>query len=210
MGDPKQSLEDSDVGANLALVEESASTVRRMVADESYGADGVRTIWHRGRRIDLISFENNKEEVLRQELTFFGFVVEFRKTQGLRTGTVPIEGQGTEGGHMATHTFKFDAVLKHRTLDFASLLLKNIPGRDFYAQHLLKHVNMALTVQGFDNLRTEVSKLSSFGKAATPRQARPTEKLNPISRVPTWAIALGLIVAGVAVGALLVSLLLSR
>jgi hypothetical protein len=204
----------SEPTANLALVADAARTVRRMAADESPNAEGIKTIWHRGRRIELLSWEGKGDEIVRQELTFFGFYVEWKKTSGLKTGSVPYTDEQTDSGKQSSAMLRLDAQPKHRTLDFASHLLKNIPGRDFYAQHMLKHTNHALTVQGFDRMRTEVSKLTAFGKSSRLGNdrltQRLTERLPALNRTPTWLIGLLLICGGVSLGAVLVMLLFGR
>jgi hypothetical protein len=206
-------LDASQVGANLALVEDAARTVRRMAADESYNADGVRTIWHRGRRIELLSWESKDEVVVRQELTFFGFHLEYRKERGLRTGVIPVQNATTDPGlRQESKDLRLDSRLKPQTLDFASQLLKSIPGRDFYAQHLLKYVNHAITVQGFDSTRTEVTKLTPFSKAGPVRRAAQAtlELANPARRMPAWLLSLVLVAAGLGIGIGLMLLLLGR
>jgi len=131
---------------SVSLIKDLAGTVKRVRANEDFDAQGIRTIWHRGQRqTELLTWENQAGDVMKQELTFLGFVVEFRGGR-LRTGKVVQDG--TTSGAMGSHAMQLDRVPDHVTLSYASLLLKQIPDRDFYEQHLLKHVNDGLAELG--------------------------------------------------------------
>ena len=54
--------------------------------DSAAARNGLRTIWHRGRtRTEMLSWENRDKEIVRQELSIFGMLVEYRDGQTLRT-----------------------------------------------------------------------------------------------------------------------------
>lgn len=172
--DPKKSDDDFDVAArndtaikgNRAMLEDLAKSFRRVRGDESFDDKGIRTVWHQGRlRTELLSWEDRKGKVVRQEMCFFGMVTEYRQGKPLRTGHLPAEDSTTSsGGRPMSHLVKMDPTPSHQTLDYASHLLKHVPGRDFYAQHLLKHVNDTLNRLGFDEGRTVVSSLDAYSK----------------------------------------------
>jgi hypothetical protein len=131
---------------SVSLIKDLAGTVKRVRANEDFDDQGIRTIWHRGQRqTELLSWENQAGDVVKQELTFVGFVVELRNGR-LRTGKLVQDG--TTAGAMGSHAMQLDRVPDHVTLSYASLLLKQIPDRDFYEQHLLKHVNDGLAELG--------------------------------------------------------------
>ena len=192
-------------GTDLGVIEELARTVRRMRADESFDANGFRTVWHRGRQnVELLSWENEDKQITKQELSMLGMVIEFNQGKPLRTGTVPTHTEGAAGA-AASHLVTMDERPKPRSLILASHLLKHIQGRDFYAQHLLKEVNDAIVSFGFDDARTAVSSLSNFSRRETitktqtldPRVGATTRRLQVLRIV---LAVLGLAAVGLALG----------
>ena len=150
-------------GTDLGVIEQAAQTVRRMQANEEFDANGVRTIWHRGRtRVEMLSWENKDNTIVRQELSIFGSVVEFKLGKGVRTAVLPGEDELSAGGRPTGHTLNFSERPDPEILGYASHLLKHMKDRDFYAQHLLKEVNGAIAISGFDNNRTGVATLGAF------------------------------------------------
>jgi hypothetical protein len=188
-----QSTTPSGVERNHALLADLAASMRRLVGKEDYDAKSVRTVWHRGKRAELLSWEHKDGTVMKQELTLLGLIVEYKHPMIIRTGKIPHGENSTGPGGAASHLIKLDQLPAQQTLAYASHFLKNVPDRDYYAQHLLKHVNEALAAQGFD-AQTSVSQLSSFSrlsnevrKATEPTETAGAEELP--RRWPPWAIA---------------------
>jgi hypothetical protein len=174
----------SAVGTNLGVLEEAARGVRRMEGDDALNEQGLRTIWHRGRqRVEMLTWENDKKELVKQELTVFGQWVEFRLGSGIRTGSSRSSEagpQGIAGGQVTTP----DAAPSVRTLEYASHLLRHIKDRDFYAQHLLREVNAALAIaQDSDDGRTGVVRLDGFARTGgTQTHAKGKRRKGPSGR----------------------------
>ncbi len=190
---PKSPLEDFDANArdstaiegNHALLEDLAKSFRRIRGDESFDDEGIRTVWHQGRlRTELLSWEDRKGRVVKQELCFFGLVTEYRQGKPVRTGHLPAEesSMSSSGGRPMSHLIKMDPTPAHRTLDYASHMLKHVPGRDFYAQHLLKVVNDTLNRLGFDEGRTVVSSLDAYSKKnkQLSTETQKVDRLEPV------------------------------
>lgn len=155
----------SSLTGNLSLLREIAESFRRVKGDEDYDAKGIRTIWHQGRlRTEMLSWEDREGQIVRQELCMFGLVVEFRRGKPLQTGKLPMDDKLTGGGRPMANLVKPDTEPVGQTLDYASHLLKNVPERDFYAQHLLKEVNHWVTKLGYDESRTIIGSLEGFSK----------------------------------------------
>jgi hypothetical protein len=154
MGFDANARSQSGVGTNLGILEEAARSLRRLESDDAPDAAGMRLVWHRGRRVELLSWESAHEQVETQELTFFGYVVTHRRGQGVKTGRLPEAVVTGPGGLPATHMVAMDAAPNPRALDYASHLLRHVAARDYYAQHFLKQVNNMIVSQGFDNVRT--------------------------------------------------------
>ena len=189
--------EATAVEGNRALLEEIARSFRRVRGDETFDDTGVRTIWHQGHlRTEMLSWENRGGSIIRQELSFFGMLVECREGKPVRTGKIPLDESLTGGGaRPSSALIKMDAAPIHRTLDYASHLLKHAPARDYYAQHLLKHVNETLNRLGFDEGRTVVSSLDSYSKRADAdaKTTQKTEVLHPPTATSTRLIVLTLL-----------------
>ena len=204
----RDSISGSGAGTELGVIEEAANSVRRMQANEDFDKDGLRTIWHRGRkRTEMLSWENRDNEIVRQELSIFGMMVEYR-AGAVRTGDIPNQEELSSGGKPMSHLVQIHEMPNERILEYASHLLRHLEGRDFYAQHLLKHVNAAIASFGFDESRTAVNTLSAYSRSAA---SRPTQQLSPASTELTlktkvagkWKMVLitvGLALAGAAVG----------
>ncbi|HKI87049.1 MAG TPA: hypothetical protein VKA53_09915 [Thermoanaerobaculia bacterium] len=187
------------------MIEDAADSVRRMQANEEFDKDGLRTIWHRGRqRTEMLSWENQTNQIVRQELSIFGMVVEFRRGEALRTGRIPSSDTLSNGGKPMSHLIKMDDKPDKKILTYASHLLKHIKGRDFYAQHLLREVNDAIASLGYDAARTAVAHVDRFARkaghlptmdvdAATLKKARGGGN-------KTILFALGLTLLGVGIG----------
>ncbi len=166
----------------MGQVEQLAATIRRLQANEGYDAKGIRTVWHRGRmQCEMLTWEHRDGVILKQELSFLGMVVEYRDGQPLRTGRVAQKEETTNPGAQVSHMVQLDSVPFGATLDYASHFLRHIPDRDYYAQHLLKFVNLTLSTIDSDADRTTVSNLGGFSRGknrpVTAPQRRITERI---------------------------------
>ena len=193
----------SAIAANLALVREIGESIRRVRGDETFDDQGVRTIWHQGTmRTEMLSWEDRDGAIARQELAFTGLVVLFELGRSVTTGRLPIDDEQTGGGRPMADLVEPDPAPAHETLDLASHLLKAIPDRDYYAQHMLKHINDAVDKLGFDESRTLISDIESFAKERErSERSEPTQKIDvggrPSSR---WVAFVLLAAAGVLLG----------
>ena len=158
-GASPQSTEDPGFDDTMSKLVAAGPSFRRMThANEEFGADGVRTIWHRGReRTELLSWEDKAQQIIRQELTFLGMVVELKEPDTLKTGTVPLEHDTSQRGQGTGEGIQLDSSVSARTLDFASTFLRHVPDRDYYVQHLLKKLNACISSLGIDSARTAVT-----------------------------------------------------
>lgn len=202
MSPDKGRPEPSAIAANIALVREIGESFRRLRGDESY-SDGIRTIWHRGKmRTEMLSWEDQEGKIVRQELAFMGMVILFKQGKPLTTGTVPLDDKETAAGRPMTELVKQDPAPNSEALDLSSHLLKNIPERDYYAQHLLKHVNDAVDKLGYDESRTLISDIDSFSKERKEKKrSEPTQKIDLNKGSSSRLIAFVLLaVAGVLLG----------
>ena len=164
---------NSAVQGNLAVIADAARSFRRVRGDESYDAKGLRTLWHQGKlRTELLTWENRKGYIVRQELSFFGYVVDFREGKALSTGHVKLEDAYTDTGAPKGNLVQADSKLDRTTLEYASQLLKNVPDRDYYAQHLLKQVNDALNAESDDDGHTVIADIGGFSKGYPEAEAR--------------------------------------
>jgi hypothetical protein len=187
-------------------------TVRRVEADESFDGEGIRTVWHQGRmHTELLSWENRAGLIVKQELSFLGVVVEYRQGKPIRTGTVQDDDLQTGGGgRSASSLVTMDATPAHQSLDDASHLLKHVPGRDYYAQHLLKHVNDGLNNLDLDEARTVVSSLEQYSKNARPepKTAQSVREPSPADRTSTRVIVIAILGTAAVLASLGIGLLL--
>ena len=197
MGPPTGHFDDGVT--SVSLIKDLAVTVKRVRANEDFDAQGIRTIWHRGhRQTEILSWENQGGEVVKQELSFLGFVVELKNGR-MRTGKVVQDG--TTGGAMGSHAMQLDRVPDHVTLSYASLLLKQIPDRDFYEQHLLKHVNESLAELGESRV-TGVIDIESYQRHTALMKEEATRRRAPkrvaivVAAIVGALALLGLIFAG--------------
>lgn len=144
-----------DIGRALRRVEGTVKTDR----------SGLRVVWHQSKlRTELLSWENSDRTLDRQELTFFGKMVEYRQKGGLRTGTVPNSAMQDEAvmGVTKSELFLPSRELDVMVLDAASRILRECNKRDFYTQHLLQIVNDTLSKLDNKALRTQVNGLDFF------------------------------------------------
>ncbi len=189
--------------ANLSLTREIAESFRRVRGDESYDGQGMRTIWHQGKmRTELLSWEHQGGELTRQELCFLGMVVLFKQGKPLQTGKLPADDRSTGLGRPTADLVRPDPTPSAEILEYASHLLKNIPERDFYAQHLLKQVNDTVSAYGFDESKTLISDMVGYDRNERPAgRSEPTQKVDVHKKSGGRAVALTLLaLAGVLLG----------
>ena len=176
-------------GTNLELIGQLAETLQRVAGNEDFDANGVRTVLHRGRMCELLSWEDKDGNIVKQELTFAGSVIEHRTRARVRTGHVPMSEEQSGSGQ-AAKSIDLDPNPSQKTLAHAAHFLKRSPMRDFYTQHLLKQVNEALNI-GFGDERTCVENPQSFGRGKSrltlgiggPRKgARRKQKISPANK----------------------------
>ncbi len=201
-------LED-DSNATLRYVEELASSFRHVRGNENYDAQGIRVIWHQGRgRTEMLSWENKNSEIVRQELTLAGLTVEFRSGQRLRTGIIPHNPEATDSGQPKAHLIQMDPAPSNRTLRTASCLLREMPHRDYYAQHLLKHVNECINSLSSNDERTTVSELEQFKRSEAPQHRAFQDQ--DIKHKKKWAVPFFWLLAPVSVATALLFWYLRR
>ena len=200
---------NSAITGNLAMIADAAKSFRRVRGDESYDAKGLRTIWHQGSlRTELLTWESRKGRIVHQELSFFGYIVDFREGKRLLTGRAKRDEANTDTGAPKANLLQPDNEPVRSTLQYASHLLKNVPDRDYYAQHLLKQVNDALNADFDDDALTVISNLESFPKensdalAQTRVSGKATMRLDtPRTRTQTRVLAFAfLVLAGLVLG----------
>lgn len=159
---PEDALRDADSAPErrptLDMIADAAQSVRRLDGKEEPDADGLRTIWHRGRqRVEMLSWENEAKEIVRQELSIFGMTVEFKRGNPVRTGHIPLDEEVSAGdARPASAMVQMDEAPDPTTLELAGHLLKNIKDRDPYSQNLLRVVNLTITDLGYDDGQTAV------------------------------------------------------
>lgn len=168
------------IDRNLGALEKYAATVRRVPGNEEYDAKGVRTLWHRGRMIELLTWEDKAGGIVKQELSFVGHVVEF-KNNILRTGRLP-QTDDSAPGVQVSQLVKLDAALSLTTLEYASHVLLNIKDRDFYTQHLLRWVNIGLSSMGDERTVVAPEQFDRASAVATAikRRATKSQHVGPV------------------------------
>jgi hypothetical protein len=203
----KDGRTNSAVIGNLTMIADAARSLRRVRSDEEYDGKGLRTIWHQGKlRSEMLTWENKQGTIVRQELSFFDYVINFYEHKQLNTGRVKREDTTTDVGAPKGNLVLPDAKPVRATLEYASHLLKNVQNRDYYEQHLLKQVNDALNAEFDDDSHTVISSLETYSKedregvAKTLVSADATTHLDSKKlRTRTLAFVL-LILAGLVLG----------
>ena len=195
----------------LTTIASLAKTLRRLKGDESFNAEGVRTIWHRGKqRVELLSWENTSGQIIKQELTFLDNLVDFSAEHGLRTGRIALHEAQTYSGRNAGDMVQLDKTPNPKTLEGATRLIKNAPTRDYYLQHLLKQLHDTVSHLGIDRSRTVVSSLDTYSKSLSAESPAGDESrvVFPGGLSKKNARLVGLIVFGIATGVCVAALLL--
>lgn len=161
----------------LAMVVEAAAGLKRLESTGEVTPDGLRAVRHRGEQhLEMVSWENERDEIVRQELFVFGLAVEFQRGQGLRTGEIP-SGQGgwPDDAKPLGDVAEMSETPDLATLELVSHLLKNVKDRDSYGQHLLRLANLTLAELGSDEGATAVSNVARFPRMIA---AEPTIQLD--------------------------------
>lgn len=131
----------------------AGASLRRIDRAEKLNDEGERSVWHQGAELtELITWEDDKTIIQRQELTFLGMALEYRRGHGLRTGTV--EDERGDSGALAADLVNYDSFPSLRILELSARMLREAK-RDYYTQHLLQQLNDALTTR-FNRPQTQV------------------------------------------------------
>jgi hypothetical protein len=177
----------------------------RRVEGTSPEKNGVRTVWHQSKlRTELLSWERLEDKSIdRQELCFFGKMVEFRKGKGLRTGTIPNASLQEDAGPRVSKSELFipGRDLDALVLDAASRILRECSKRDFYTQHLLREVNEAIAKCDVKTMRTQVNGLDFFREIENAGRESSVQiggDRNNITRLALLIVGVCVVIAGVA------------
>jgi hypothetical protein len=148
-----------DADPLFARVCAAGGSLRRLDRSEKLNAEGQRSIWHQGKELtELISWEDANGAVQRQELSFLGLTLDYRRGKGLRTGTLTEER--SEKSLPTADLIHYDVQPSLRVLELAARLLRESK-KDFYTQHLLQQLNDALTTR-FNRPQTQVYGLARW------------------------------------------------
>lgn len=186
------------MGDAVMMLRDIGRQLRRVKSKDTRDKDGVRCVWHQSRlRTELSSWETPDQKILRQELCFFGQVVEFREGQPIRTGTIPNNATLSDGG-AARPAGTGEQYVPHRhpdnsLLEAASAILRECPKRDYFTQHLLKHVNVALNQQKGSAKRTQVLGLEMYKSLEQVMNAEglvDKAQAEPITGKQKWLVGL--------------------
>lgn len=189
-----------------AILRDIGRAMRRVEGTNKTEKDGVRTIWHQSKlRTELLSWENIADRSIdRQELSFFGKMIEFRRGKGIRTGTIPnASAQDDPQGPRVSKSELFVPAreLEPLVLDAASRILRECSKRDFYTQHLLREVNEALAKADVKTMRTQVNGLDFFREIENagktdPGTSRPERTGRTTTTVSIVIVGVCLAIAG--------------
>lgn len=177
---------------STAILRDIGRSLRRVKSKEGRDKAGFHVVWHQGKlRTDLSSWENEAKEIHRQEFSFFNQMVEFRRGQALRTGTVP--NTASEDANLTPRSALF---VPHRepelaVLEAASSILRACSKRDYFTQHLLKEVNRTLNQSQNAVKRTQVLGLEVFQALDRARLEDDKTQKKPASA--TTAVAVGIV-----------------
>ena len=191
-------LEDKNV------LDTIASRFRRLRGDETFDANGVRTIWHRGpRRTELLTWENRDGALIKQEFSFAGLVLEYTPEQGIRTGIIPLSDQVTDTGQPKSTVIRMQSVPEATTLQKASALLGLVPDRDYYGQHLMEISNDWLVQNGHQPIAPATTSNENFNRAPLEPEStwrtvtgftqERTDKTIPLPIIAVAGVVLGII-----------------
>jgi len=130
--------------ATHSFITELASSFRRIKGAAVDGKE--QTVWHQGRAgAEMLSWENNDGFITRQELSFYGQMVIFRRDEALQTATVPASVETTHAGVAKADVVDKDPEPSARTLTHAVQLLEHIEPSDAYVKNLLDAIHVTLS-----------------------------------------------------------------
>ncbi|MCC6807112.1 MAG: hypothetical protein IT381_06790 [Deltaproteobacteria bacterium] len=176
---PKMARPSETADQAEAILRDIGRAMRRVEGTNKTEKEGLRCVWHQSKlRTELLSWEKMADRTIdRQELCFFGKMVEFRIGKGIRTGTIPNsalsedqEGPRVSKAELFVPTRDPDALV----LDAASRILRECSKRDFYTQHLLREVNETLAKADVKTMRTQVNGLDFFREIETAGKTDPS------------------------------------
>lgn len=116
-----QSFDPIEVG--LAVREVSAQLI---YSNSQAGKDRLRW-FHSPHDVDLFVWTNDFKKIIKQQLTYFGMVLEWNVIEGLKTGQ--LDGDSRTGAHRgpdASELIKFDSKPVIEVVDRGRLLLAQI------------------------------------------------------------------------------------
>ncbi len=198
---PRSARPESTGDQAEAILRDIGRAMRRVEGTDKSEKEGVRTVWHQSKlRTELLSWEKISERAIdRQELCFFGKMIEFRAGKGIRTGSIPnaatseeAQGPRVSKSELFLPTREMDVLV----LDAASRILRECK-RDFYTQHLLREVNEAIARVDVKQMRTQVNGLDFFREIETAGRTSAGETPNTNSKKNT---ALAIAIVGFCIG----------
>jgi len=191
------------------VLETIATRFRRLRGDETFDANGVRTIWHRGpQRTELLTWEDRSGALIKQEFSFAGLIVEYTPEQGIRTGIIPLSDQVTDTGQPRSTVIRMQTTPESTTLQRASALLGLVPERDYYGQHLMEFSNDWLVQNGHQPVAPSTTSSENFNRAPTEpestwRTITGFTQQRTTNSIPLPVIAIAGVVLGIILGLLL-------
>lgn len=96
--------------------------------------------FHSAKDADLFIWLDTKQNIIKQQVTFYGQVVEWNVIEGVRTGMIVEEESGTGRRRKASQIMQFDARAQQAPIEQALKLLEHITGlNDLERQSLKKN-----------------------------------------------------------------------
>ena len=190
------------------ILETIAVRFRRLRGDETFDANDVRTIWHRGpQRTELLTWENRDGALIKQEFSFAGLILEYTPEQGIRTGIIPLSDQVTDTGQPRSTVIRMQNQPEPTTLQKAAALLGLVPERDYYGQHLMEISNDWLVQNGHQPIAPATTSNENFNRApieaeSTWRTITGFTQQRTNHSIPLPIIAIAGVVLGIILGLL--------
>lgn len=88
--------------------------------------DVISRWFHSAKDADLFIWMDLQHNVIKQQLSFYGQVIEWNVIEGVKTGHVVVEEH--QGRDQGSEFLNFDDVPQRRAIDQAILLLSHVPG----------------------------------------------------------------------------------
>lgn len=154
------------MGDAVMMLRDIGRQLRRVKSKDTRDKNDLRCVWHQSKlRTELSSWETPTQEIVHQEFCFFGQVVEYRKGEPVRTGTIPNNATLSDAKPTAAGIGELYKPHRHpefSLLEAASTILRECPKRDYFTQHMLKQVNAALNASNKSVKRTQVLGLDMY------------------------------------------------